>query len=72
MGMRALTEEQAAAVERRHDATLLDAGAGSGKTTVLVERFVRAVRDDGVDPRAILAIGKTGIEIKRAADVACG
>jgi len=54
--MRALTEEQAAAVERRHDATLLDAGAGSGKTTVLVERFVRAVRDDGVDPRAILAI----------------
>jgi len=54
--MRALTEEQAAAAERRHDATLLDAGAGSGKTTVLVERFLRAVRDDGVDPRAILAI----------------
>lgn len=54
--MRALTDEQAAAVERRHGATLLDAGAGSGKTTVLVERFLRAVRDDGVDPRAILAI----------------
>jgi ATP-dependent exoDNAse (exonuclease V) beta subunit len=54
--MRVLTDEQAAAVERRHDATLLDAGAGSGKTTVLVERFLRAVRDDGVDPRAILAI----------------
>jgi ATP-dependent exoDNAse (exonuclease V) beta subunit len=56
LGMRALTDEQSAAVARRHGHTLLDAGAGSGKTTVLVERFVRAVRDDGVDPRTILAI----------------
>ncbi len=31
-------------------------GAGSGKTSVLVERFVRAVREDGVAPGRILAI----------------
>src|SRR5205807_7272765 len=31
-------------------------GAGSGKTAVLVERFVRAVLDDGSSPGAILAI----------------
>ena len=35
---------------------LLSAAAGSGKTSVLVERFVRAVREDGVAPSAILAI----------------
>ncbi len=51
-----LTDEQEAAVERRHGATLLDAGAGSGKTSVLVERFARAVERDGVDPARILAI----------------
>jgi ATP-dependent helicase/nuclease subunit A len=51
-----LTDEQRAAVERREGDLLLDAGAGSGKTTVLVERFVRAVLEDGLDVRAILAI----------------
>ena len=35
---------------------LLDAGAGSGKTSVLVERFVRSVLEDGVDVGAILTI----------------
>src|SRR5262249_19079495 len=33
--------------------------AGSGKTTVLVERFVRTVLDDGVPPDRILAITYT-------------
>ena len=46
----ALTAEQECAVARRRGALLLAAGAGSGKTSVLVERFVRAVRDDGVAP----------------------
>ncbi len=50
------TDEQLHAIERRSGELLLDAGAGSGKTAVLVERFARAVIDDGVDPRAILAI----------------
>ena len=35
---------------------LVSAAAGSGKTSVLVERFVRAVREDGVAPGRILAI----------------
>ncbi|HWH10261.1 MAG TPA: UvrD-helicase domain-containing protein, partial [Solirubrobacteraceae bacterium] len=51
-----LTDEQEEAVERRQGALLLAANAGSGKTTVLVERFVRAVHDDGVSPGRILAI----------------
>ncbi|HEY7960675.1 MAG TPA: UvrD-helicase domain-containing protein [Solirubrobacteraceae bacterium] len=53
---RALTEEQEQAVARRAGSLLLAAGAGSGKTSVLVERFVRAVREDGVAPGRILAI----------------
>ncbi len=51
-----LTDEQEAAVERRQGSLLLAAGAGSGKTSVLVERFARAVREDGVPPSGILAI----------------
>jgi ATP-dependent helicase/nuclease subunit A len=54
--MRALTEEQEQAVARRGEPLLLSAAAGSGKTSVLVERFVRAVREDGVAPGQILAI----------------
>src|ERR1700730_7104174 len=54
--VRALTDEQEQAVRRRSEPLLLAAGAGSGKTSVLVERFVRAVREDGVLPGRILAI----------------
>jgi ATP-dependent helicase/nuclease subunit A len=53
---RTLTPEQELAAERRQGSLLLAAGAGSGKTSVLVERFVRAVRVDGVPPGRILAI----------------
>jgi ATP-dependent exoDNAse (exonuclease V) beta subunit len=52
----ALTEEQELAVARRGEPQLLAAGAGSGKTSVLVERFVRAVREDGLGPANVLAI----------------
>ncbi|HYY06403.1 MAG TPA: UvrD-helicase domain-containing protein, partial [Candidatus Limnocylindria bacterium] len=51
-----LTDEQRAAVEDRAGPLLLSANAGSGKTTVLVERIVAAVREDGVELPAILAI----------------
>jgi len=54
--MTVLTSEQERAVERRGEPLLVAAGAGSGKTSVLVERFVRAVREDGVAPGRILAI----------------
>ena len=53
---RTFTEEQLSAIERREGDLLLDAGAGSGKTSVLVERFVRSVLEDELDVRAILTI----------------
>ncbi len=51
-----LTDEQLAAVQRRSGPLLLTAAAGSGKTAVLVERFVAAVLEDGLSPSQILAI----------------
>jgi ATP-dependent helicase/nuclease subunit A len=54
--VRALTDEQREAIGRRAESLLLSAAAGSGKTSVLVERFVAAVCDDGVAPGRILAI----------------
>ena len=51
-----LTAEQLEAVERRDGPLFLHAGAGSGKTRVLVERFVRSVCDDGVAVDRLLAI----------------
>ena len=50
------TEEQRRAIERREGDLLLDAGAGSGKTSVLVERFVAAVLQDGIEVARILTI----------------
>jgi ATP-dependent helicase/nuclease subunit A len=51
-----LTPEQQRAVARRDGSLLVRAGAGTGKTTVLVERFVRAVTEDEVGVESILAI----------------
>lgn len=53
---RSFTAEQSAAIRDRSGSLLLEANAGSGKTSVLVERFVRSVLDDGVPPARILAI----------------
>jgi ATP-dependent helicase/nuclease subunit A len=50
------TDEQRVAIDRREGDLLLAASAGSGKTSVLVERFVRAVLEDGIDVGAILTI----------------
>ena len=50
------TAEQRAAVSDRQGSALLAANAGSGKTAVMVERFVEAARADGVAVGAILAI----------------
>jgi ATP-dependent helicase/nuclease subunit A len=49
------TPEQAAAIEARGRDVLLEAGAGSGKTGVMVERYVRLVVDENVSPDAVLA-----------------
>lgn len=52
----AFTEEQRRAIERRDGGMLVAAGAGSGKTSVLVERFALAVLEDGAAVEEILAI----------------
>src|ERR671914_52727 len=51
-----LTPEQERAVARRDRSLMVRAGAGTGKTTVLGERFVQAVVDDGAPVEGILAI----------------
>jgi ATP-dependent helicase/nuclease subunit A len=53
---RSFTDEQLVAIERRDGDLLLDASAGSGKTSVLVERFARSVLEDEIEVAAILTI----------------
>ena len=55
-GSRTWTSEQQLAIERREGNLLLAAGAGSGKTSVLVERFVASVVRDGIGVGEILTI----------------
>jgi ATP-dependent helicase/nuclease subunit A len=50
--------EQRAAVEARGE-VFVSAGAGTGKTSVLVERFVRAVCEEGLDVDSVLVITYT-------------
>ncbi|HEX5592991.1 MAG TPA: UvrD-helicase domain-containing protein, partial [Solirubrobacterales bacterium] len=49
------TPEQAAAIAVRGKDVLLEAGAGTGKTGVMVDRYCRLVCDSGLSPDAILA-----------------
>ena len=44
---------------RRSGEVFVSAGAGTGKTAVLVERFVRAVCDEGLDVESVLVITYT-------------
>ena len=55
---RGLNEQQAAAIEARGQ-VFVSAGAGTGKTTVLVERFVEAVCERGLDVDSLLVITYT-------------
>ncbi|HET9197400.1 MAG TPA: UvrD-helicase domain-containing protein [Solirubrobacterales bacterium] len=49
------TPEQAAAIGARGEDVLLEAGAGTGKTGVMVERYCRLICDSGLSPDAVLA-----------------
>jgi ATP-dependent exoDNAse (exonuclease V) beta subunit len=49
------TPEQAAAIAARGEDVLLEAGAGTGKTGVMVERYCRLLCDSGLSPDAVLA-----------------
>ena len=53
-----MNPEQRAAVDA-HGEVFVSAGAGTGKTTVLVERFVRAVCEEGLDVESVLVITYT-------------
>ena len=53
---RAFTPEQREAIARRDGDLMLSANAGSGKTSVLVERFVASVVQDGLRADQVLAI----------------
>src|SRR5512134_3957328 len=55
---RAPNPEQQAAIDAR-GLVFVSAGAGTGKTMVLVERFAQAVSDEGVDVGSILVITYT-------------
>lgn len=50
------TAEQQNAIDIRNSKTLVAAGAGSGKTAVLVERIIRKIIDDGVDIDKMLIV----------------
>ncbi len=50
------TEEQLRAIEARGSNLLLSAAAGSGKTTVLVERVLRLILEDGADVDRMLVV----------------
>lgn len=50
------TAEQAAAIATDEDATLVLAGAGTGKTAVIIGKIAHLVRNRGVPPREILVL----------------
>jgi ATP-dependent exoDNAse (exonuclease V) beta subunit len=57
--VKALANAQQRAAIDAHGSVFVAAGAGTGKTAVLVERFVRAVVDDGLDVDSLLVITYT-------------
>ena len=62
-----MTREQARVVATDEDATLVLAGAGTGKTAVIIGKIAHLVRNRGVKPEAILALAfnrKAADEIK--------
>ncbi|HET7454308.1 MAG TPA: UvrD-helicase domain-containing protein [Solirubrobacterales bacterium] len=62
------TPEQAAAIAVRGRDVLLEAGAGTGKTGVMVDRYCRLVCDSGLSPDAVLAFtftDKAAAELRR-------
>lgn len=63
-----LTHEQESAISASYDKLTIQACAGSGKTLVLVERYLKHILEEGVSPEKILAITftrKAASEMKR-------
>jgi ATP-dependent exoDNAse (exonuclease V) beta subunit len=62
------TTQQQTAIDNRDRDVFLEAGAGTGKTRVLVERYCEAIDADGVEPERILAFTfteKAAAEMRR-------
>ncbi len=55
MSGRVPTEEQRRAIETTAAEAIVEAGAGTGKTGVMVDRYCRLVCEQGVSPDAVLA-----------------
>ena len=55
MSARTPTPEQARAIAASGGDVLLEAGAGTGKTGVMVDRYCRLVVDEGLSPDSVLA-----------------
>src|SRR5881227_2246002 len=51
-----LTAQQQQAVSWRETSLVLSSGAGCGKTTVLTERYLAHLRDDGAEVSQVVAI----------------
>ena len=69
------TAQQQAAIDNRDRDVFLEAGAGTGKTRVLVERYCEAVDTDGIEPERILAFTfteKAAAEMRRRVRVELG
>jgi ATP-dependent helicase/nuclease subunit A len=68
MSEREPTAEQRAAIEATATEVMVEAGAGTGKTGVMVDRYCRLVCERGVSPDAILAFtftDKAAAELRR-------
>ena len=66
------TAEQDAAIRARDRDIFLEAGAGTGKTRVLVDRYCDAIDFDGVEPERVLAFTfteKAAAEMRRRARI---
>ena len=62
-----LTNEQARTIATDQDVTLVLAGAGTGKTAIIIGKIAHLVRNQGLAPEAVLALAfnrKAAIEIK--------
>ena len=56
IGLKDLNEEQLEAVQSTEGYVRVIAGAGSGKTRLLVNRYAYLVEDFGIDPSNILCV----------------